>query len=80
MRFLAYGPIVGMTGTLFANAAGALPALPPQILQGSELAVLAWTIWYVFARLQPAQTAALAAQRKDFLEALKEAWKDREGD
>ena len=78
MRFLAYGPIAGMAGALFADAIGALPTLPPQILQTSELLVLAWTIWYVLARYQPAQTAALAAQRKDFLEALKDARKNKE--
>jgi hypothetical protein len=69
MRLLAYGPVSAMAMFLTVDAIPAVPAVPPQILQGGELAVLAWTIWYVLARVLPAHTAALAAQRDAFLRA-----------
>lgn len=68
-NILAYGPVLVMSCVLTAEAIPAIPTIPPQILQGGELAVLAWTIWYVLARTIPAHTAALAAQRDAFLAA-----------
>ena len=75
MRFLAYGPIFLVAAATTASAATPL-ALPSEILQGSALAVLGWTIWYVLSRTLPAHTKAMENQRQDFLEALERARKD----
>ncbi len=78
--FLACAPVLGMAGLLTADAIPAVPQLPPQILQGGELAVLAWVIGYVLIRTMPAHTAALAAQRDAFLAALAAGQKDKGDD
>jgi len=72
MKILAFGP--ALVASVFTLANGAIPALDvaPQFLQGGVLAVLSWTIWYVFARVLPAQNKALKDQREAFLEAIKE--------
>lgn len=75
--FLAYGPASCMAGILAVDAIGGLPGIPPQITSAGVLGVLAWVLWILLARILPAHEAALVAQRKDFLEAIK---KDREDD
>lgn len=72
MKILAFGPALFAAVATAAN--GAIPALEvaPQIVQGGVLAVLSWTIWYVLARVLPAQNRALTEQRDAFLEAIKE--------
>lgn len=72
MKVLAFGPALFAAVATAAN--GAIPALEvaPQMLQGGVLAVLSWTIWYVFARVLPAHNKALKDQRDAFLEAIKE--------
>ncbi|MCP4900035.1 MAG: hypothetical protein GY906_23955 [bacterium] len=69
MRFFAYGPLFLVAAATTADAATPL-TLPSEILQGSALAVLGWTIWYVLSRTLPAHTKAMESQRKDFLIAL----------
>ena len=61
LRFLAYGPVFFVAAVTTADAVSPL-SLPSEILQGSALAVLGWTIW--------AHMKAMASQRKDFLTAL----------
>ena len=63
MRFLAYGPVLLLAMATAGNSASPL-AMPSEVLQGTALAVLGWTIW--------AHMKAIGSQRKDFLAALKE--------
>ena len=72
MKILAFGPV--LIASVATMACGATEALEvaPQVLQGGALSVLAWTIWYVFSRVFPAQNKALEDQRDAFLEAIKE--------
>ncbi len=75
MRFFAYGPIFLVAAATTAEAVTPL-SFPAGVLQGSALAVLGWTIWYVLSRTLPAHTKAMENQRQDFLEALERAHKD----
>jgi hypothetical protein len=75
MRFLAYGPVFFVAAATTADAVTPI-SFPAGVLQGSALAVLGWTIWYVLSRTLPAHTKAMGDQRKDFLEALERARKD----
>ena len=73
MKLLTFGPV--LAASLITAASGVAPAsdlLAPQIVQGGVLAVLSWTIWYVFARILPAHSKALIEQRDAFLGAIKE--------
>ena len=55
-----------------------VPSVPPEMLRGTALAVLAWTIWYLLARVFPAQIAAQKEQRDAFLAHLEK--QDKRGD
>jgi len=72
VKFLAFGPVLIASAVTATNGAVAVLEIAPQLLQGGALAVLAWTIWYVFARVFPAQNKALSEQRDAFLAAIKE--------
>ena len=76
MNFLAYGPVIGIASLLAVDATGVLPAIAPEMLQGGALAVLAWVIWYVLARVFPAQVKAQRDQRDAFLKFLAERLDD----
>lgn len=73
MNILSFGPV--LLASVITVASGVAPVtywFTPQIVQGGVLAVLSWTIWYVLARVLPAQHRALKEQRDAFLEAIKE--------
>jgi len=72
VKILAFGPAFIASIVMAVNGATPIPEIAPQVLQGGALAVLAWTIWYVFARVFPAQNKALKEQRDAFLGAIKE--------
>ena len=67
MRLLAYGPLMGMTVVLAADSTPVF-TMPPDVLQGGILAVLAWTIYYVLVKVFPAHERAQKDQRDAFLE------------
>ena len=71
MRWFACGPVWGMAVLLATEGAPGIPQIAPEMLQGGDLAVLGWTIYYVLSRVGPAHTKALTEQRDAFLEALK---------
>ena len=78
MKLLAYGPIAAATIFLAADATpGVSSFLPPEIVQGSALAVLGWTIYYVLARVFPAHQRAQKEQRDAFLKFLADRLDDR---
>ncbi len=64
MKLLAYGPILGMSALLAVEPV--VPSVPPEMLQGGALAVLAWVVWYLLAKVFPAQIAAQKEQRDAF--------------
>lgn len=76
MRFLAYGPIAAVASLLAIDSTDMVPAMAPEMLQGGALAVLAWTIWYVLARVFPAHEKAQRDQRDAFLKFLAERLDD----
>lgn len=71
-NFLAYGPVATMSGALIAEALEITPTMPPQVLPGGAMAVLAWTIWYVLARVLPRHDATVLALTNAFLAKLHE--------
>lgn len=87
MRLVAYGLFSSVILILISNALavevglhtalfGADTVVPtelaPPILQGSALAILGGTLWYMLTRTFPAHTAALKEQRESFLKALQD--------
>ena len=78
MKLLAYGPIAGVASLFAVDAIDMVPTIAPEILQGSALAVLAWTIWYVLARVFPAHERAQKDQRDAFLKFLAERLDDHD--
>ena len=73
MKALAFGPaLFASVVTLASGVAPVSELLAPPLMQGGILAVLSWTIWYVFARVLPAHNKALESQRDAFLGAIKE--------
>ena len=65
MRLLAYGPIASMSVLLATDPV--IPSVPPEMLSGGVLAVLAWTIYYVLVKVFPAHQQAQKDQRDAFL-------------
>ena len=65
MRFLAYGPVASMSVLLATDPV--IPSVPPEMLSGGVLAVLAWTIYYVLVKAFPAHQQAQKDQRDAFL-------------
>lgn len=83
MRLAAYGLFLSVVLIIVCDAMAAGPGLivaqaiapgasdyAPPILQGSALAILGGTLWYMLTRTFPAHTAALKEQRESFLKAL----------
>jgi len=60
-------------GSIVAQAISPIASdYAPPILQGSALAILGGTVWYMLTRTFPAHTAALKEQRESFLKALQD--------
>ena len=76
MRFLAYGPVASMSVLLATDPV--LPSVPPEMLSGGVLAVLAWTIYYVLVKVFPAHERAQKDQRDAFLAHLEK--QEKHGD
>jgi len=72
MRFLAYGPVWAAAVLLAATPMPIIPNIEPRYISGGVLAVLGWTIWYVFVKLLPAQQKAQKEQREAFLKLLRD--------
>lgn len=85
MRLVACGLSLSIILILVCTAMAAGPGLvvaqaispvagdyAPPILQGSALAILGGTLWYMLTRTFPAHTAALKEQRESFLKALQD--------
>ncbi len=77
MKLLAYGPIACVAALLTFDAADVMPTMAPEMLQGGVLAVLAWTIYYVFVKILPSHERAQKDQRDAFLKFLNERLEDR---
>lgn len=77
MRLLACGPLLGMAALLAIDGATGWPSFGVEVLQGGALAVLAWTIYYLFAKVFPAHQEALREQRSAFLKVLETEREDR---
>ena len=63
-----------MSGGLII-AAGVIPNTSPisaDVIQGSALLSMTWTIWYILARTFPSFMKAMKDQREDFLGYLHE--------
>lgn len=67
MRIPAYGILFGVSMFLAADAPVDLSPMTPGLLQGSALAILGGTVWYLLARTFPAFLAAQKDQRDAFL-------------
>ena len=93
MRLVAYGLSLSVILILVGNvmAAGldrvvAQAVSPtasdfaPPILQGSALAILGGTLWYMLTRTFPAHTAALKEQRESFLKALQDEHREAQAE
>ncbi len=77
MKFLAYGPIFAVSALLASESV--VPTIPPVMIQGGALGVLAWTIWYLLSRVFPAQIAAQKEQRDAFLAHLEKQHDEHDG-
>jgi len=71
VRFVAAIPLMGL-GMLFASEFLETPGAVTYGLQGGAMALLAWMVWYLLARMFPAHVKAIREQQNDFLVALKE--------
>ena len=76
MSVLAYGPVAGMSMLLATEPM--VPNVPPEMLSGGVLAVLAWTIYYVLVKVFPAHERAQKDQRDAFLAHLEK--QEKHGD
>ncbi|MFA5186711.1 MAG: hypothetical protein WC551_09565 [Patescibacteria group bacterium] len=68
MRIAAYTVLLG---SFLSGAADFVP--DSQVLQGSALAILGGTIWYILTRAFPAHLKAISASRESFLRAYEKA-------
>lgn len=72
MLIIAADVLAGGGGQAILAQAPVSPEYAPSILQGSALAILGTTLWYMLTRTFPAHTAALKEQRESFLQALQD--------